>query len=629
MPQYLTPGVYLEKIDEYQAGIAKTRTDIAGFVGIAEKGPLNSPVRIESWKQFQATFGTYIPQGYLAYAVNGFFANEGKVCYVVRIADINTAGKAEKAAITLLDKNGIPTLEITALSEGQWGGKIKVLLSESSLGTTSSGGPTLQPGDGSYSIVKSAIGFETGSLVKVFQNNAGTVIEKYHYAASVDIGQRKIIWEVALEHTPTDFDFSQPIYFSTLEFTLTFTLNNSIKEIFTNLSLRLDHSRYVSSIINGNSQLVTVKNLGSGTSVPKHLPDPVKLTKGFVYLEGGKDGTGSITIDDIIGDLSADEKRGLRCFEDVDEVAMIVIPDIMIRPGDTGEYRTLKTEPCLPDIEEFSSGASLVKLAPIFSDEDIERAQQAMIDHCERLKDRVAILDSPVGLDIAEVLEWRDKFASAYAALYFPWIVVKDPLRLDGNITCPLPPSGHIAGVYARTDLLKGVHKAPANEEISGAEDIVLAIDDAQQELLNPENVNCIRSFPGRGIMIWGARTLSREALWRYINIRRLMIMIEESVEESMQWAVFEPNDARLRNGIKLAASTFLQELWRKGALSGETAEQAFYVKCDEDNNPQEVIDNGRVITEIGAAPSVPGEFVVFRIGRVKDGFQIMEEEEM
>ena len=250
-----------------------------------------------------------------------------------------------------------------------------------------------------------------------------------------------------------------------------------------------------------------------------------------------------------------------------------------------------------------------------------------MIDHCEKLKDRVAILDAPLKTDKSSVRDWREQFACDFAALYFPWIRVKDPLQLSGDITRDIPPSGHVAGVFARTDLAKGVHKAPANEEIIGAKDTVLLVDDIQQELLNPEGINCIRPFPGKGVLIWGTRTLSREFQWRYINIRRLLIMIEESVEESMQWAVFEPNDARLRNGIRMAVTIFLEELWMKGALTGKTTDQGFYVKCDEENNPQSVVDDGRIITEVGVAPSIPGEFIIFRIGRVKDAFEIVEEE--
>lgn len=624
MPQYLTPGLYYEKVDKYQEEIAKIRTDIAGFVGIAQKGPLNEAVRLQSWKQFQAVFGECIPQAYLAYAVHGFFENDGKICYVIRIADLNTAKKAET---NLLDNNNNPTIKITALNEGKWGEKIKVYLRESGMGSTISTDPGQQAADGSYSIVKSCIGFEKGSLVKVFQNKNGTSVKRYHYADSVDIQNRKITWDTPLDVVPgPGFDLSKPIHFSTREFTLTFSLNNNIKEVFRDLSLNPDHSRYLNTVINGNSYLVTVEDLGSLSAIPNNLPDPGKMGRGFQYLKNGIDGISSITIDDIIGDPSSEEKKGLRCFEEIDEVGMICIPDIMVQPRELALYRTVKTHPCSPTEEELSPGSSPIEPAPRFSGNDIQRAQHAMITHCEQLKDRVAILDPPPGLDTAGVLEWREKFFSLYAALYFPWIKVNDPLRIKGNITRSIPLCGHIAGVYARIDLSKGVHKAPANEEIMGAEDTVLFIDDAEQELLNPEGINCTRFFPGKGVLTWGARTVSREPMWRYINVRRLLILIEESIEESIQWAVFEPNDARLRTGIRVTVSVFLEELWRNGALAGTTTDEAFFVKCDEENNPQSIIDAGQIITEIGVAPTIPGEFIVFRIGKIKNGFEIVSE---
>ncbi len=623
MPQYLTPGVYFETVDTPGATIAKTRTDIAGFIGIAQKGPLDRPVRIESWKQFQAAFGEHIPQSYLAYAVYGFFENEGKVCYVVRIAD---PGAAQKASKDILDKSAVPTVGVEALSEGTWGEKIKVETADASMGATVTGDPSEQASDGSYSIVQSCIGFEEGSLVKVFQNRGGTAVEKYHYIDSVEKAGKKITWAAPLDITAAGFDLTQTLHLGTVEFTLTFSLNNTAREVFENLSLNPDHGRYLEDIVNGTSYLVTVEDLGSVSTEPGNLPDPEKMAKGYCCLENGADGIGTILIDHFLGDSSAEEKTGLRGLEDVDEVGIVVMPDIMIQPEETGYYRTVADDACETK-ETLNTFSPSLEWPPQFSDGDIERAQTAMIDHCERMKDRVALLDPPFDTDISGILDWREQFTSDFAALYFPWIRVEDPLRLGGNITRDIPPSGYVAGVFARTDLEKGVHKAPANEEIIGAEDTVLFIDHDQQELLNPEGINCIRPFPGRGVLVWGTRTVSREVLWRYINIRRLLIMIEESVEESMQWAVFEPNDARLRNGIRVAVTIFLEELWRKGALTGKTAGEGFYVKCDGENNPQSVIDDGRIITEIGVAPSIPGEFIIFRIGRVKDAFEILEEE--
>ena len=204
--------------------------------------------------------------------------------------------------------------------------------------------------------------------------------------------------------------------------------------------------------------------------------------------------------------------------------------------------------------------------------------------------------------------------ASDYGALYFPWLVVSDPLTGE-QVTCP--PSGHLAGVWARTDALRGVHKAPANEAVRGATNLTYRVARQEQELLNPAGVNCIRFFPREGIRVWGARTLAEESSeFRYLSVRRLFIMLRESIARGTNWIVFEPNDERLWNSITCNVSAFLTQVWRDGALIGRTPEEAFFVKCDEETNPEESRNNGEVITIIGVAPVKPAEFVVFEIAQ-------------
>ncbi len=258
---------------------------------------------------------------------------------------------------------------------------------------------------------------------------------------------------------------------------------------------------------------------------------------------------------------------------------------------------------------------------------------EAIISHCEKMKNRFAILDSPVKVHNLDALK---KVGSAgtselsdegdetkedalrprqtdYAAFYFPWITARDPLS-SGTIV-KTPPSGHLAGVYARTDATRGVHKAPANEPIRGALDLCYRVTREEQGELNAAGVNCIRFFPDSGIRVWGARTLSAEAgEWRYISVRRLFNMIEESIERGSRWTVFESNDSRTWKSIERDIRAFLTLVWRDGALKGNTPEQAFFVKCDEETNPPEVIDAGRLVTEIGIAPVKPAEFIIFRI---------------
>jgi phage tail sheath protein FI len=188
-----------------------------------------------------------------------------------------------------------------------------------------------------------------------------------------------------------------------------------------------------------------------------------------------------------------------------------------------------------------------------------------------------------------------------------------------------IPPSGHIAGVYARTDNERGVHKAPANEIVRGALGLKYNVSKGEQDILNPKGINCIRVMQGGGIRIWGARTLSSDPSWRYINVRRLFIMVETSIERATQWVVFEPNDHRLWKRVTRTIAAFLTLVWRQGALFGETPEKAFYVKCDEETNPPETIDVGQLIVEIGMAPVKPAEFVIFRIGQMPIGGGIEE----
>jgi phage tail sheath protein FI len=251
--------------------------------------------------------------------------------------------------------------------------------------------------------------------------------------------------------------------------------------------------------------------------------------------------------------------------------------------------------------------------------------QGKMIAHAENAGDRMAILDPPNGLLPQEVLEWRMETAgydSKMAALYYPWIEVMDPLT---SRPIQVPPAGHVAGVWARVDSTRGVHKAPANEVILGANGLAFQVTHDEQGGLNRVGINCIRSFPGRGIRIWGARTLSSDPEWRYINVRRLFNYIAESIMEGTQWSVFEPNDERLWMQLRIAATNFLTRTWREGALFGSTPEQAFFVKCDAETNPPDVIEAGQVICEIGIAPVKPAEFVVFRLSQYSAGASEIE----
>jgi phage tail sheath protein FI len=317
--------------------------------------------------------------------------------------------------------------------------------------------------------------------------------------------------------------------------------------------------------------------------------------KGTVALAGA-DGAKPIRLspEDYVGDTA--DRTGFAGLEAVDTVTMLAVPDLMA-----------------------------VYQKGIIDLEGVQAVQQAMIAHCELMGDRVAILDAPPGLNAQQVREWRvDKagYDSKYASLYWPWIKVFDPVSSQG---IHLPPSGHMAGIWARNDDTRGVHKAPANEVIRGALALELQITKGEHDQLNPTGINCIRAFPGRGIRVWGARTLSSDPSWRYLNVRRLFNYVEESILEGTQWVVFEPNDLNLWQRVKRTLNAFLVRTWRDGALFGATPGEAFYVKCDAETNPPEVVDAGQLVVEVGIAPVKPAEFVVFRIAQFSGGAALSE----
>jgi phage tail sheath protein FI len=307
---------------------------------------------------------------------------------------------------------------------------------------------------------------------------------------------------------------------------------------------------------------------------------------GTYALAGGEITQKSITIVDYAGDIN--KRTGLAGLEPMDDVTMVVAPDLMT-----------------------AYEASEIDM------KGVQGVQQALIDYCELVRYCFAILDCPPSMMPQEMKEWRltVNYDSTRAALYYPWIEIAN-MTGTGSSTRMVPPSGHIAGVYAMVDGTRGVHKAPANETIRTVLGLEVQVTKGEQSLLNPIGVNCIRAFPGRGIRIWGARTLTSNASWRYIPVRRLFNMIEESIERGTQWVVFEPNDPFLWGRVRRDVGAFLKTVWGSGALFGASPADAFYVKCDEETNPPELRDLGQLVVEIGIAPVKPAEFVIFRVSQ-------------
>jgi phage tail sheath protein FI len=339
----------------------------------------------------------------------------------------------------------------------------------------------------------------------------------------------------------------------------------SLTEDFDNLNWKEPNSPdYWVKRLDGASALIRVRN---PEVVLTERPPLGNLTP----LADGTPG-GVIGVDDFTGRTGDDQRTGLSALEldEFREVALVAAPGVG-----------------LPDVN------------------------QKMFEHCERNRFRFAVIDSPPSLADIGAFDPRTQWTTQYAAIYLPWIFGTD---LRSGMRRLMPPSGHVLGVYARTDIERGVWKAPANEIVRGAIDLRYYIDSGKQEILNPRGVNVIRRFPGRGIRVWGARTLSDNGLWKYVSVRRLFIFLERSIYEGTQWVVFEPNDEKLWERVKDTIRLFLRTQWRNGAMMGLTEDEAFTIACDRSTMTQDDILNGRLVCEIGIAPVRPAEFVIFRI---------------
>jgi phage tail sheath protein FI len=514
MPNYLTPGVYVEEIPARSKPIEGVGTSTAAFVGLAPGGPINTPMRISNWTQFAKIYsdpnnpdnGPFMEGAYLAHALYGYFANGGSLCWVVRVGKGDGGSRAQAALPAATDDN---VEAYRAVAKGTGDGDISVELSEETA-----------PGD------------------------KGDKATEPTYKLVVTSG--------------------------------------SDREEYEGLSLKKGRNNLATKV-NASSKLIKIEE--SGESVPEELRVPAT---GKFALSVPSIPAGELDAGDFEGDVA--KRQGMGSLAAVDEVTMVVMPDIMTLGQNGG------------------------------GDAAMRDLQGKMIAHCENMGDRMAILDAPRDMLPQDILEWRMNTAgydSKFATLYYPWIEVMDPIS---KAPMMVPPSGHIAGIWARTDSTRGVHKAPANEVVLGANGLGFQVTGEEQGGLNKVGINCIRSFPGRGIRVWGARTLSSDPEWRYVNVRRLFNYVSESIMEGTQWAVFEPNDHRLWMQLKISTTNFLTRVWRDGALFGTTPDQAFYVKCDSETNPPDVVEAGQVVVEVGIAPVKPAEFVVFRISQFAGG---------
>lgn len=565
MAEYLSPGVYVEEYDNSPRGMEGVGTSTAGFVGLAERGDtVGAPVLITNNSEFTRKFGGYLSEfafgeyRYLAGAVEQFFQNGGTRCYVARVLPSDAkAASYENEALT-----------VRAANEGSWGNRIELHFAESIKKKMQL---LEKKGDRVY-LAKSAAGFEEGSLVK-----AG---EEYNRIAQIFGNEISFEKEFLEDVTDQSLVPDKLVYLSELEIQVRYYDET---EEFVELSLHATSGNYIELRMK-DSSLVRLQyhpqagNQGEGeeTSLSAAIQNPVEALLGegndSIILEGGADGTKeNITAATFIGeDRGPGRRTGIQAFLENHIVSIMAVPGIT-----------------MPDV--------IVSL----------------IAHCENTQSRFAVLDMPRDIsDPKKLSQYRELVDSTYAAMYHPWIQCLDRSNKKPGY---FPPSGAVMGVYSRTDIQRGVHKAPANETVS-CTGLNINFTKGEQDILNPQGINLIRALPGQGIRIWGARTASSNASFKYVNIRRLFIYVEESIKSNTGWVVFEPNDAALWNRVRLSVEGFLNTMFRDGMFAGATPEESYFVDIGPTTMTQDDIRNGRLICNIGIAPSRPAEFVIFRI---------------
>jgi uncharacterized protein len=506
--------------------------------------------------------------------------------------------------VNSIDANGLPTalptpldprpgtFNITAKDEGSWGKEIVIQAFHESAARAEMDAFVSGANDDNKIRLKSTAGFYPNAWIEIDRGQT----KRYRRVRSVD-GTVLTLYGPALGTSDVAPELASPdnvTIFSTCEFRLALSYGG-VTEQFSGLTLENVPGRYYVDQITNGSSLIAV-----GTSANTHpflFPAGSVLPPGgfsspndalrILLDTGGLDGTQAPTDLEYQGtDPGPGLRTGIKALETIDEISIIAAP------GLTSQV-----------------------------------VQGALIDQCEILKDRFAILDpANTKQTLPQIQDQRKRYDTKYAALYYPRLLVYDPLTTT-NI--PIPPSGHITGIYARTDIERGVHKAPANEVIRGITGLELTINKAEQDILNPgpNNINVLRDFrtDGRGYRVWGARCITSDTDWKYVPVRRLFIYIEESLDQGTQWVVFEPNDEPLWARVRQSVSNFLTRVWRDGALMGQKVEQAFFVKCDRTTMTQDDIDNGRLIMIIGVAPVKPAEFVIIRIGQWAGGTAVDE----
>lgn len=583
-------------------------TSTTGYAGMTRWGPVayaggptaTEPRLITSFTEFERVYGGLESLNlagkervnYLAHAARAFFLNGGKRLYVTRVfsaaADDNPGVAADDVAGT------------TARWAARWPG----LAGGVAVTTRVARGKNVAYNHPTFA--RQALGLRHGALVEVLPPPSDPPPASFSVPA-LPAAQDPPLTAAALAVVTVDVDGRQTFHGATaeadsalipVELRVVVEVSRERIEVYDGLSTHPQHKRAVTRILQRDDPadedapvwLDWAPPDGATAIEAAVLARDLAIalqTAGTVRLAGGDDGK-AITSEDLRGkeadpDDVTKKATGLCALGEIDDIAIVAAPD-------TGEM------------------------------DNPESAARELVDHAERMRYRIAIVDGPRESSLSLIREFRGKFDSTRAALYHPWVMVLDPLQPATQGApppqIPLPPSGFVAGIYARSDVQRGVWKAPANEVVRGLTRFEANINAGRQEVLNPEGINALRFFEGRGHRVWGARTMSSDPEWKYVNVRRLFVYLEHSIDKSTQWAVFEPNGDRLWANVRQTIEDFLLTEWKNGALLGAKPEDAFFVRCDRTTMTQNDLDNGRLICLIGVAPVRPAEFVIFRIGQ-------------
>lgn len=553
MAEYLSPGVYVEEYDNSPRPIEGVGTSTAGFVGLAEKGPgKGAPLFVTDFKSFKRQFG-----GFLSEFTSGeyrYLANAVEQFFINGGTRCFVARVIPDDAKKASAKKGI--LKVEAANEGKWGNRIQV-----SLETVLKKKMQLIAESGDGYIAKSVDGFREGDLV--------VCGDEYNRIAT--IFDNTVTFEKEFTGTVVDEAVIPKTVLYLVEVNVAIRAGDDA-ETYGEVTFNPQSPTYIDARMS-KSEIVKVTvdpSFAIGNPVAAILGEEQEA--GVFTLEGGSDGSISkINAATFIGeDNGPGERTGIQAFLENDSVSMMAVPGVTA-----------------PEVVA------------------------ALINHCERTASRFAVIDMPKDMTKTdELINFRGMYDSTYAAMYHPWIQVFDR---SSNKAGYIPPSGAVLGIYSRTDINRGVHKAPANE-IVFCQGLSTNYTKAEQDILNPEGINLIRSIPGQGIRVWGARTASSNTAFKYVNVRRLFIYVEESIKAATNWVVFEPNDMALWQRVNMTITGFLDTMWRTGQLAGASPSEAYFVEIGPSTMTQDDIMNGRLICNIGIAPSRPAEFVIFRV---------------